>query len=572
MRGSCASYPFRWFHGEADVRQSARMDTSLRDSRRLKGLLDAVLAINSEHSLDDLLQQLVEVASSLTGARYGALGVLDEPRVALERFVTTGLDEEARAGIGDLPIGRGILGALIEDAVPLRLADLGSDPRSVGFPPGHPPMRSFLGAPIRVRGVVYGNLYLTEKESGEEFSNDDEELVTLLAAQAGVAIENARLFTASEAWIRQLEFLGEVGNALIGDLELDSMLHLIVTRLRDVLDARLAVIMLPGPDGLLHVEAADGEGAEAARGMSSAPESSKAGAVMARRQGERIDSVADDPELDQSNMRRLGSSSAMFVPMIVRDRAIGVVAVHDKLTRDRRFSEGDLRLTEMFADRAAVAIDLSRRIERESLGTFMRAQELERGRFARELHDETGQAFTAILLGLRSVETATTPEELGAAVESLRALTVSALDDVRRLAFELRPKALDDFGLPAALEHLVHNVADRSGIVVDLEGVPSSRFDPEIETAVYRTVQESLTNVVKHAMARHVSIVVSRRPTALAILVEDDGNGFEPAAVEGDHFGLEAMRERLALVGGSLRVESSHGHGTTLHAIIPLQG
>src|SRR6185503_20110350 len=184
----------------------------------MRELIDASIALNSELSLDSLLQKIVETAVSLTGARYAALGVIDETGAALERFVTTGIDEETRTTIGDLPRGRGILGVLIREARPLRLTHLGEDPRSVGFPPGHPPMESFLGVPVLLRGVAYGNLYLTEKEGGD-FTDDDEELVTLLAAQAAVAIENARLYESATRWSRQLEILHETVRSVVDEAD-----------------------------------------------------------------------------------------------------------------------------------------------------------------------------------------------------------------------------------------------------------------------------------------------------------------------------------------------------------------
>jgi GAF domain-containing protein len=178
---------------------------SVRESERLRTLLETGIAISSELSLDAVLEQIVGAAAALTGARYAALGVIDRTGTALERFVTTGIDEETRAAIGDPPHGRGILGVLIREAKVLRLHRLQDDPRSVGFPPHHPEMHTFLGVPILLRSVAYGNLYLSEKESGEDFTEDDEELVTLLAAQAAVAIENARLYESATRWSRQLE-------------------------------------------------------------------------------------------------------------------------------------------------------------------------------------------------------------------------------------------------------------------------------------------------------------------------------------------------------------------------------
>src|ERR671934_521052 len=211
--------------------------TTARESERLRTLLDTGIAISSELSLDGVLQRIVEAAAGLTGARYAALGVIDRSGTALERFVTTGLDEQTIAAIGDLPRGRGILGVLIHDATTLRLHDIEEDPRSVGFPPGHPEMHTFLGVPIMLRGVAYGNLYLTEKESGD-FTEEDEELVGLLASQAAVAIENARLYESATRWLRQLESLNEVGNALSAELELHPLLELIAERLRELIGAQ----------------------------------------------------------------------------------------------------------------------------------------------------------------------------------------------------------------------------------------------------------------------------------------------------------------------------------------------
>src|ERR687887_766410 len=246
-----------------------------RESNRLRTLLETGIAISSELSLDAVLERIVQAAAALTGARYVALGVIDRSGTALERFITTGIDEQTRAAIGDLPRGRGILGVLINEAQVLRLHDLQEDPRSVGFPPNHPEMHSFLGVPILLRGVAYGNLYLTEKETGEDFSEEDEELVTLLAAQAAVAVENARLYESATAWSRQLESLNEIGNALVGELELAPLLHLIASRLRDLIEARIVAITLPVADEL-RFEAAAGEGADTMIGVTVAQASSKA--------------------------------------------------------------------------------------------------------------------------------------------------------------------------------------------------------------------------------------------------------------------------------------------------------
>ena len=537
---------------------------------RLRALLDASMAITSELSLDSLLQRLVETAAELIGARYAALGVIDRSGSQLERFLTTGIDTETHAAIGDLPRGRGILGVLIREATPLRLHDLTQDPRSVGFPPNHPPMRSFLGVPILLRGVAYGNFYLTEKAGGEDFTDEDEELVRLLAGQAAVAIENARLYEAATNWSRQLESLNEVSNALATETDLDRLLDLVARRLRELLDARLVTVLLPVGSDELRFTAAAGHDVDDLVGQTMSRSGSKSGRVLERGRSERVDSVLDDVEVNREVTRRLAARTGLWVPLVARDRAIGVIEVHDKLGPDARFSDTDLRLAETFASRAAVAVDLSQRIARDALRRVVDAQELERRRLARELHDETGQVLTSILLGLKGVEEALPEDASRTAVAGLRELVVGTLQDVRRLAVELRPKALDDFGLVPALERLTINFAEQTGITVDFEAALPERLPGEVETALYRIVQESLTNVVKHARARNVTVVLTRRGTAVTAVVEDDGQGFDPEQTRDDGFGLVGMRERLSLLDGRLEIESSPAGGTTIAVEVPL--
>jgi len=541
------------------------------NENRLRALVETGVAITSELSLDALLQRLVEAASELTGARYAALGVIDRSGSALERFLTTGIDAETHAAIGELPKGRGILGVLIREDASLRLHNLGEDPRAVGFPPNHPPMRTFLGVPIHLRGIAYGNLYLTEKEGGEDFTEEDQELVELLASQAAVAIENARLYEAATGWSKQLESLNEVGNALATETDLGRLLDLIARRLRELLDARLVLVLLPSGEDELRFAAVAGDQAELAA-TTITRSTSKSGRVLERGQSERVDSVLEDPDVDHEAMRLLGARTGLWVPLLVRGRAIGVLAAHDKLGADARFTDTDLRLAETFATRAAVAVDLSERIAQDSLRRVVEAQELERRRLARELHDETGQALTSILLGLKSLEERSKDPASRAATQELRGLVVSTLQDVRRLAVELRPSALDDFGLVAALERLAESFAEQTAISVDFQtALADERLPADVETALYRIVQESLTNVVKHARARRVSILLARKEGAVKAVVEDDGQGFDAAEQTGDGYGLVGMRERLALLGGRLEVESTRDAGTTIAAEVPVR-
>jgi len=539
------------------------------DTSRLRALVETGIAINSELSLDGVLERIVEAAARVTDARYAALGVIDQGGSGLERFVTYGMSDEVQAEIGDPPHGRGILGVLISDARPLRLHDLSEHPRSVGFPPGHPPMRSFLGVPIRLRGVAYGNLYLTEKDGGD-FTEEDEELVALLAAQAAVAVENARLYESATGWSQQLESLNEVGAALVGELELDPLLDLVTTRLRQLIGARLVAIALPTGDAL-RIAAADGDGAEDLTAIELLTRDSKTGRVLERGRSERVDSLLEDPEVNQDVARRLGATTGLYVPLRAREQPIGVLVAHDKMGRDQRFTSSDLRLAEQFALRASIAVDLSRRVARDALRRVVAGQEVERRRLARELHDETGQALTSILLGLRAVDEAASGEAVTKALADLRELVVATLQDVRRLAVQLRPKALDDFGLVPALERLAQTFSESSGIKVDLEArIGQSRVPPEVESTVYRLVQEALTNVVKHAEANNVSILLVRRDAMLTVVLEDDGRGFDTEAVKADSIGLEGMRERVTLHDGRLTIETAKGAGTTLRLEVPM--
>jgi signal transduction histidine kinase len=312
-------------------------------------------------------------------------------------------------------------------------------------------------------------------------------------------------------------------------------------------------------------------GADELLGTTFSRSESKSGAVIARRRSERIDSVIDDPEVHQEVSRQIAARTGMWVPLIGREDVIGVLEIHDKEGPDARFSHDDFRLAETFATRATVAVELSQRVARESVRRVVQAQELERRRLAHELHDETGQALTSILLGLKPLEEALADHPARAALGELREQVVSALQDVRRLAVELRPAVLDDFGLVPALERLIDAFAEQSDIRVDFHSALGERRLPsDVETALYRVVQESLTNIVKHANARSISVSIVRRESGVAAVIEDDGAGFDQRTVRAECIGLLGMRERLALLDGRLEVESRPGAGTTVVAEVPL--
>jgi signal transduction histidine kinase len=535
---------------------------------RFRLLVDAGISISSELSLEALLQRIVKAAAQLTGARYAALGVVDPSGMRLERFLTTGVDDETRAAIGDEPVGRGILGVVIHEAKPLRLADLTQDARAVGFPPHHPPMTTFLGVPVLLRDKAYGNLYLTEKVGGGEFTEEDEELTRLLAAQAAVAVENARLHESSAHWLRQLESLNEIGNALAAQIDLEPLLGMVAARLRVLIRARIVLIVLSDRASGPRIVAADG--GDSGTLVGARLDESKLACVVERARSERVDSLIDDPEVDQEVIRQMSVTTGLYVPLVVEGRALGAIAAHDREGADPRFSDEDSRLAESMSERAAIAVDLSRRVSRDAIRRVVEAQELERARLARELHDETGQALTSILLGLHALERTVESVDAYDALAVVRELVVNTLHDVRRLAVELRPAALDDFGLAPAIERLVAIHRQDAAVTIDL-GIQlgDERLPADVETTMYRIVQEALTNVAKHANAKRISVLATRSAGSAVLVIEDDGGGFDPSdATSG--LGLSGMRERVALVGGRLKVEAGIGSGTTIVAEIPL--
>jgi signal transduction histidine kinase len=291
--------------------------------------------------------------------------------------------------------------------------------------------------------------------------------------------------------------------------------------------------------------------------------------VLERRQSARVDSLLEDPDVAQDEARAIGARTGLYVPLVAGGVPLGVIAVHDKLGKDARFSDADLRLVEIFGGRAAVAVSLSERVARDTVRRVVDAQESERRRLALELHDETGQALTSILLGVSSIRAATDEDEAERAEAEVRGLVVQALQDVRALAVELRPAALDDFGLGSAIERLGETFAERTGIETVVQANLEQRLPSEVEITIYRVVQEALTNVVKHSGAEHVSIVIANRDGGAAATIDDDGRGFDASDVRADALGLLGMRERLALVGGTLEVETGAGSGTTIAAQVP---
>jgi signal transduction histidine kinase len=528
------------------------------DEHRLRRLIDVGRGLVAQLDLEPVLNEVVEVARELTGARYAALGILDEDRRELERFIYVGIDEETRKRIGDLPRGRGVLGELIRNPAALRLHEVGEHPRSYGFPPGHPPMHSFLGVPIVVRGQAYGNLYLTEKEGGD-FDAADEEAATILAEWAAVTIFNVRLYSQSEEErgaleraVHGLEATTEISRAVGGQTDRSLVLETIAKRTRALVGAGSLLVLLED-GGRQEVVAAAGE-------CGTAPVGRYATIDPAR------------PVEALKALRGLGieARASLLAPLDFRGKPLGLIVALDRLEEGPDFYPEDKRLLTAAAASAATAIATVLSVTEERLRQSLMAAERERARWARELHDSVLQGLGSRRVSLSSALKSGDPERLAGAVEESLTEMGRDIDELRGLITELRPATLDHLGLVAALEDLVERV--EHGAELELESdlqIDAGRLDPELETVVYRLVQEALTNISKHAGAAKVELQVRGDGNSLAVLVADDGAGFDPiASVAG--FGLAGMRERIALAGGELRIESKPGAGTKVLASVPL--
>ena len=556
-----------------------------RESPNAPDPLDAVrLArdVLSELDLEVVLRRVLESARELSGARYAALGVTDEARAELERFVVIGIEEDERERIGDLPRGRGVLGELIAHPVPLRLADVGAHPHSYGFPPGHPPMRTFLGVPVLIRGVPFGNLYLTEKAGGEEFTEQDEETIVLLAEFAAVAIDHARRYSGLEAQhtelkrtVDALDATMQIARALGGETDLDVILGLVAKRGRALVAARTLVIEHQRVGDMV-VAAGAGELPPDLVGQRVDLQDSLAGASLRISQTLRIEDQPNRARFERHGLGRLGvrADAGLVVPLIFRGRGYGVLIAVDRLEGGPAFSREDQRLLEAFAASAATAIATAVTVEGERQRQRLAAAEQERAHWARELHDETLQNLAALRLGLAAQIRNVDPEAVIGTVREAVAQLEQEIHTLRALVTDLRPAALDDLGVQPAIEDLCERARGR-GLEADLDidlayeqGRKPDRHVSEVETTIYRIIQEALNNAIKHGDARHAHVELAEDDASIRILVRDDGRGFDPVA-HTDGFGLLGMRERIDLLQGTLEVASSPGHGTTITAVLP---
>jgi two-component system, NarL family, sensor histidine kinase DevS len=537
--------------------------------------------ILSEHELDEVLRRVLAGARELTDARYAALGVLDDERVELSRFLTMGLGEDAERQIGPRPRGHGVLGELIRDPVPLRVAAVSAHPHSYGFPHGHPEMESFLGVPIFVGGVPFGNLYLTDKADAKEFTEADEEAVVLLAEFAGLAIDHARRFGGAEErgerlqrTVDALDATVTISRTLAAQTDLDLILDLVAKRGRALVSARALLIELEEA-GELIIAATAGEVPEALLGARLKVADSLAGASLLSSAVQRLDSDANRARFFERGLGSLGleAEAGLFVPLMLRGRSYGALVALDRLDGGPDFSERDLELLESFAASAAVAVATARSVDAERRRERVAAAEAERSRLARSLNDGAIQNLTSVLGSLAEIAEAGAPRVRELAGGAARRLS-EELAGLRALVTELRPAALDELGIEASLEDLAEQTR-RRGIEVDLSvdlalerGRADRRLDAELQSTVYRIVQDALQNTVDHASAGVASVTVVEEGEEVRVVIVDDGDGFDSAASERGG-GLRTMEERIELLSGRVEIESEPGSGTEVRAALP---
>jgi signal transduction histidine kinase len=527
----------------------------------------AALLLASELSLPATLQNIVDLAAEVADARYGALGVLAPDKQSLQEFVTYGITVEERAAIGDLPVGHGLLGVLITDARPLRLKRIQGHVLSVGFPPNHPPMTSFLGVPIAIRGTVFGNLYLTEKRGAEEFSIEDEDAVVKLAAHAAVAVDNARLYAQAQVGQRRLEAVNEISQAILGGRASGDVLGLIARHARELVGASLASIATPVPGGDdLVIRAADGENADLLEGAVFPSSGSLSGEVI--RTGETVTGDASSEQaLEQPVFRLGGMSVALFVPLAVRDRAFGTLSVANR-DRGRRFSDDDMQIIGTFAAQAAVALEHAR-----IQGELRRLALVEdRERIAKELHDDVIQSLFAEGMALQaSLAIVHDP----VAMEARVAQSVENIDrvirDLRNYIFGLRPGVAADRQLDRSIRELAAGFAEGSTIEIDVvtDDDAVSRLAGR-SADVLSVAREAISNAVRHSAGDHILVSLNRAGDAALLEIADNGKGFEPAHSLGRGHGLSNLQARAESLGGELEIESEPGRGTWVRVRIPI--
>lgn len=533
-----------------------RVGEVMAGRERLRLLLDEVVSIGSGLDLRETLERIVRAACDLSGARYGALGVIGPDR-ELTDFITHGIDPETHARIGALPRGRGVLGRLIDEPWPIRLPDITRDERSYGFPPHHPPMHTFLGVPVRVRDTVFGNLYLTEKSGGALFTEDDERLVVALSVAAGIAIDNAQLYETAGRRQRWLEASAEIGAMLLGDNDDPAAaLHLVADRARELSGGEVALVLLADEDVTrLTVEVVAGTGVGDILGATLPIRGSRFAGLTA---GEIsiVDDLADAADWPVP----VETGPCLLVSLPGRSQLFGALVVaYDRAA----MSDPDVSLVEMFAGQAALALERARSEQQRQLLAILSDRE----RIARDLHDLVVQRLFAAGTQLLTADRITVKPEvhrrIGAVIDDLD----NTIRDVRATIFQLRGGDTDD--LRGEVRRLAADA--RHGLGFDprlsIDGPLDTLVVGEARAALLAVLREALSNATRHSAATDLSVDIRAAPDAVTLRVTDNGRGIGGAVRSG---GLRNMADRATELGGACEITDNQPHGTVITWRVPL--
>jgi signal transduction histidine kinase len=548
-----------------------RLQAVLAARDQMRGLLEAVVAIGAGLDLESTLKRIVETAVGLVDASYGALGVIgDDKRLA--EFIPIGLDDTQISMIHHWPEGRGLLGLLIDDPRPLRLAEIAAHPESSGFPEGHPPMGSFLGVPVRVRDEVFGNLYLTNKRGGGEFTEDDEAVLVALGAAAGVAIENARLYEAARRQQLWIQASAEVTTRLLSGSEPGAVLADVTRKALELSGADLAVLALPDDEGRrLSIAYAEGDGADAARGLVLPAGQSLSGQVLATGEPVTTSDFAADQRASQAArgaMSQIGP--AVLFPLGAPGNVRGVLTV-GRRHGAQPLTQAQAHVVASFAAQAGVALVLAAsRAEAERLSLYE-----DRDRIARDLHDLVIQRLYATGMSLEGTMPMVTRPEVASRITS----AVDAMDEtikvIRGTIFALQARdAAGPLDLRGLVVALVEEMTPMLGFPPSLRlvGGLAGQVSGEVAEQALAALREALSNAARHASPTRVDVTVDVDPGGiLTVQVTDNGTGIPPGA---SRSGLRNLARRAEKLGGELRLgEADPGTaipGTTLEWRVPL--
>jgi len=547
---------------ELQVRLQAVVAT--RD--RVKALFEAVMAIGSHLDLEVVLRGIVEAARDLVDARYGAMGVIGDGG-KLADFIPVGISEADIRKIHHWPEGRGLLGALIRDPKPLRIADLTKHELSSGFPAGHPPMTSFLGVPIRVRDEVYGNIYLTEKRGGGQFDEEDESLLVALAVAAGVAIENARLYDEARRQQRWMSASAEVTKMLLSGASPAEALSLITLSSLEISGADLVVLALPTPDQRqLQIEHAAGDGAQEALGLVLPAHGSASGLVLASGELLSVDSFSQDERVAPNAREHMHLGPAVVLPLGTAGNVRGVLTA-GRSPGSMPLAPAAIAMLSTFATQAAIALELAEhRKQAEQVAVFE-----DRDRIARDLHDLVIQRLYATGMSLQgalsTIASGDAADRVSRAVDSLD----ETIKEIRSSIFALQSRHEPSLpGLRARILAVADEMSEVLGFppTLQLDGRLDDDVPDDIAEHALSALREALSNVARHSGASRADVFV-RAADDLTLTVRDNGAGIKESS---RHSGLGNLEERARKLGGSMIVGNSPGGGAELEWRVPLSG